>query len=185
MLLSVRRLLSAEYPRGVDGRYYWQHCAWMDDTDFANNAQMGLAWITDAKLLYTSQVQIHSTRWLDPETHDVEFQQTYTFPQFGSLTAQSNYSLLLCARWKMHGVDGSYTYHLHRQPIGEAYLENGGYSALGLVQQQTRMNTYIAQDIYRTSTGALIDQGEVAERPVQWQLRHGTKRRERRGWLDE
>jgi len=183
MLLAVRVLLSVEWPEGNDGRYYWEHCAWQDRDDWLTDGQMGLFTITNMSLLYTSQVQIHSTRWYFPDSLVVYFQQTYPFPQFGSQAPQENYNLLMCARWRMKGGDGSYTYHLHRQPLGEDYVQDGQYTPDGLTAQQTRMNTYIAQDRYRTKTGALITEGELAGQPVMWQLRHGTKRRRRRFWL--
>lgn len=183
MLLAVRVLVSVEWPEGNDGRYYWEHCGWLDNDDFANNAQMGLFVINNMKLLYTNQVRIHSTRWYLPGTLTVFFEQTYLVPQFGSLSAQENFNILVCARWRMHGTDGSYTYHLHRQPIGEDYMIDGIWTDDGYVAQQTRMNTYIGQDRWRTQTGALIDNGDVKQLPVMWQLRHGTKRRRSRFWL--
>jgi len=183
MLLAVRSILSVEWPEGYDGRYYWEHCAWVDRDDFSTDGQMGLAWIGDVRLLYTEQVIVHSTRWYIPNTETVYFQQTYLVTQTGDQPPQENYTILACARWRMWGADGSYTYHLHRQPMGEDYLEDGQYTTLGRTQQQTRLNTFVAQGIYRTKTGALITIAELGSLPVMWQLRHGTKRRSRRFWL--
>lgn len=182
-LYGGRTVLSLAWPGLNHADYRWEHGFWINRSDFTSDAQMGLAVINDMKLFYTSQVQILSTRFFFPHTDTVYFSQTYSFPQFGSQGAQDNYSLLIAARWRMRGSDGSYTYHLHRQPIGEDYLENGVFSGTGYTQQQTRMNTFIAQGIYRTQTGSLIDTGEVAIWPVKWQLRHGTKRRNSRFWI--
>lgn len=182
-LLAGRTLLSLPWPGLGHPDYRWEHCFWVNSSDFSSNAQMGLAVVNDMKLFYTNQVHLLGTRWYTPHTTTVIFQQSYGPSQVGSQGAQANYNILVSARWRMHGNDDSYTYHLHRQPVGETYLEAGGWSATGYSQQQTRMNTYIAQGIYRTGTGSLITTGDVAVEPVQWQLRHGTKRRDRRFWL--
>lgn len=183
LFLAGRALLSMAWPGVGLGRYYWEHCFWVDSDDFDNNAQMALAILADMKLLYTTQIKIESIRWYVPHTTTVYFQQIYTFPQFGSLTSVGNPTLLVASRWRLRGNEGSYSYHLHRQPLGEAYLSNGAYTPLGLTQTQSRMNTFIAQGIYRTSTTHLISSGERSTVPSMWQLRHGTKRRASRFWL--
>lgn len=183
MLLSVRALMSSTWPQGVDGQYYWEQCEWVDRDDFTSNGQMGLAVINDLKLLYTEQVRFWSTRWYLPGSSTIFFQQTYGIVQTGALDVRENPNLLIAARWRMRGADGSYTYHLHRAPVGEDDLIEGIWSDDGILRQITHMNTYIGQGIYRTPTGSLITSGEVAQLPVGWQLRHGTKRRQSRFWL--
>lgn len=182
-LLTCRRVMSCEWPGLPDDLYYWQHCFWVDRADFSSDVSMDNATLNDFKLLYTNQVRFWGTRYIVPASSGIHYQAIYGFPQFGAQSAQVNHNLLISARWQMRGSDGSYTYHLHRQPVGENYLEGGDWSAVGLIQQQTRMNTYIAQGIYRTHTGALITSGHVVARPTMWQLRHGTKRRNSRFWL--
>lgn len=176
-------VLSAEWPGLTGPRYFWEHCFWVDTSDFSSDPQMNNAILADMRLLYTSQVKMEGARWYDPSSGFIYYQQLYGFPTFGSLSAQTNQNLLVAARWRMFGADGSYTYHLHRQPVGEGYLEGGGWSATGLTQQQSRMNTYIGQGIYRTATGSLIASGDLASAPIAWQLRHGTKRRNSRFWI--
>ena len=182
-LLTYRIILSTAWPGVEDDTYYWQHCGWVDNSDFSSNNQMALAVLNDFKLLYTTQVRIRGARYIVPSSGGIVLEQIYAASQTGTQPAQVNPNLLIAARWQMRGSDGSYTYHLHRQPVGEDYLEGGEWSALGLTQQQTRMNTYIAQGIYRTQTGALISSGHTVARPTMWQLRHGTKRRDRRFWI--
>lgn len=183
MLLAGRFLVSAPWPEGNDGQYYWQHCFWINNSDFASNAAMNLAVVQDMGLLYTDQVRFWSCRWYIPNTETVFFQNDYPSFQFGSQPAQENFNLLIAARWRMRGSDGSYTYHLHRQPVGADYIEGGEWSAVGDFQQRARVNTYVAQGIYRTQTGSLISSGVLASRPIKWQLRHGSRRRSRRFWL--
>lgn len=182
-LLTFRTILSSPWPGVAGDEYYWQHCGWINNADFSNNVQMGLAVLNDMKLLYTSQVTVHGTRFIFPGSGGIEYEAIYAAGQHGSLSEQVNPNLLIAARWQMRGSDGSYTYHLHRQPVGENYLEGGVWSAAGYSQQQTRANTYIAQGIYRTQTGSLITMGDVVATPTMWQLRHGTRRRNSRFWL--
>lgn len=183
MLLQVQCLVSAPWPEGNDGRYYWIHGCYVNNSDFPNDTQMRLALVADFKLLYTSQVLIESLRWKLPGTNTVYLLYLSVGGIPGDLAPQDNFNLLIAARWRMRGADGSYTYHLHRQPVGEDYITSGQWSSLGLSQQQTRCNTFVSQGIYRTRTGSPISSGSVVAAPSYWQLRHGTKRRSRRFWL--
>lgn len=183
MLLTVRFLVSAEFPRGVDGRYYWEHCLWVDRDDWPNDSQMVIEVRNTMRILYTEQVQLHGARYFHPISGDLYLDAPITTPFFGSQEPVTSPNLLICARWRMWGADGSYTYHLHRMPVGDEHLIDGVWSDFGFTEQQTRMNTYIGDHPYRTHTGSLIDRGELAPLPVMWQLRHGTKRRRRRFWL--
>lgn len=183
MLVTGRLVCSSAWPEGASGRYYWQHCVYVDTGDFANDSQMALQTLNRFKLLYTSQVQLHGLRWFLPGTETIYFTQTFTVAQFGSLSSVENPDLLVCARWHLFGDDGSYTYHLHRQPIGADYLEGGQWSATGGTQNAARVNTFVLFGKFRTKSGALVDTGWAGSEPTPWQLRHGTKRRARRGWL--
>lgn len=182
-LLHGQALLSAPWPEGNDGWYYWLHTFYVESTDFPNNSQMNNRCRNTMTLLYTDQVLLRSIRWKIAGTESVFFQVIYSPPQAGDQAAQENFNLLLAARWRLHAADGSYSYHLHRQPMGEDYITSGEYSSLGLMQQHTRLNTFMIQGIFRSQTGSLLTVGELASRPVMWQLRHGTKRRRRRFWL--
>jgi len=144
---------------------------------------MFLAINSDMKLLYTTQVWIASIRWFLPGTSTVFYTQNTSIGNVGSLTALTNPNLLIAARWRLLGSDGSRSYHLHRQPIGDEYLLDGTFSTTGRSQSQTRINTFIAQNIYRTHSGAKVVSGQLAPVPAMWQLRHGTKRRASKFWL--
>jgi len=181
--VTGRFVVSLAWPGLIGPRYFWEHCHWVDTTDFPNDPQMFNAVLADMRLLYTNQVKMEGVRWYQPGTTIIYYQQLVGFPTFGAQAAQPNYNLLIAARWRLFGSDGSYSYHLHRQPVGEGYIEAGGWSATGRTQQQTRMNTFIGQGIYRTGTGALINSGDLADSPTQWQMRHGTKRRNSRFWI--
>lgn len=183
MLVAGRTLLSLPWPDTTTGSYYWQHCWYVDTDDWGSDLAMAHDIGVDMQLLYTSQVSIYGLSFYYPGTNTVYFRQTYLTPGHGGQAAVTNPNILICARWRMFGDDGSYSYHLHRQPIGDSYLESGQWSTLGFTQQSLRLSTFKSQGIYRTQTGALIDSGYVSADPVPWQLRHGTKRRNYRGWL--
>src|ERR1044072_6496935 len=159
MLVTGRLVCSMAWPEGVDGRYYWQHCVYADTDDFSSNAQLGLQVLNNMKLLYSSRVQFHGLRWYLPDSETVYLSSTYTFPQFGSLAVTENPNILICVRWHLLGDDGSYTYHLHRQPIGDDYLENGQWSPLAGTQNASRVNTFVGFGKYRTKTGSVIETG--------------------------
>lgn len=183
VLVAGRFIVSVPWGIPVTGRYYWEHCHYVDTDDFPNLAQMNLAVLADMGLLYTNQVNFNGCRWYLPGTTTVVHSVTYPSFQKGGQSAQPNFNLLVAARWHMVGDDGQKSYHLHRQPIGEDYLTQGEWSALGQSQGQTRINTFIGQGIYRSKTGSLLVQGNLAPHPANWQLRHGTKRRASKFWL--
>lgn len=183
MLLTARFLLSIPWPNTADGRYYWEHCLWLDNSDWSFNAQMANEVRNTMRILYTTQVQLHGARYFIPSSGDLFYDAPITVDVFGEQEAVTAPNILICARWRMWGEDGSYTYHLHRMPVGHEHLIDGIWSDFGFTEQQTRMNTYIGDHPYRTQTGSLIVRGELGQLPVMWQLRHGTKRRRRRFWL--
>jgi len=133
-------------------------------------------------LIYTKQVKFRAARYYVPNTETVYYQQTFASFQFGGRDPVENPSMLICARWHMFGADGSYTYHLHRQPVGADYLEDGEWSPVGFSNQQARLGTFGSQGFFRTKTGSILDHWFCGSSPVMWQLRHGTKRKNRHGW---
>lgn len=183
MLVTGRVALSVPWPSLPSGEYYWEHCFFQNTDDFTNDLQMGLQTIIDMKLLYSATVTLHGIRWYIPGTTTVYFQQIYITPQHGDQPATDDYTILQAARWQLRGPLGQRSYHLHRQPLPLSYIADGEWTTLGRSQCQIRINTFIAQGVYRTDTGVLITEGHLAERPAMWQMRHGTKRRARRAWL--
>lgn len=183
VLLAYRALLSCPWPEGNDGRYYWQHCAWVQDTDWDNNSEMALACFTAISELYTSQILFYGHRFYDPSDDSIVFQQTFTSPFACDLSPVENLNVITAARWRMVADDGSYSYHLHRRPIGEEDILDGGWDPDGYDRQQLALNNFLDWGFFRSHTGSPLNSGIVAPAPVQWQLRHGTRRRERRGWL--
>lgn len=183
MLVMGRVALSIAMPELPSGRYYWQHCLWVDSSDWPNNAQMGLQVLVDMTLLYSSTVKIHGIRWYDPSDGSVFFSQVYFTPQPGGQPAVTEYNIFMAARWRMLTANGVRSYHLHRQVMPESYYENGEYTTLGRTQSQIRINTFIGQGVYRASNGHLLTEGHLAPKIASWQMRHGTKRRQRRAWL--
>jgi len=183
MLVAGRYLLSIAWPNPPDDRYYWEHCFYVDTDDFDNSAQMFLAVQADMKLLYTNQVNLDGVTFYVPNTTTIHYRQNSGPSNPGNLSSVGEFTILVAARWRMLGPLGERSYHLHRQPVGLSYLDGEDWSSTGRTQSQSRINTFIAQGIYRASNGALLESGVLAHKPAYWQMRHGTKRRQKRFWL--
>lgn len=179
-LAKARFILSVEWPEGHDERYYWQHCSWVKTEDYTNNFQMALDVDNRHSILYTTQVLKHGVRFYWPTDNTPFWESIYAVAFPCDLPAQENYDILIAARWRMWGADDSYTYHLHRQPLGEDLIENGQFTPDGYLNQTARLNTFMGSGEFYTHTGSQITRGEVVTTPSYWQLRHGTKRRSRR-----
>jgi len=170
------------WPGVAGGVYFWQHCYWIDTDDWTNIFQANIDINTDFGSLYTSQVRRRGNRIYDAVTGALLLTGYYGSGNPCSRPARPNPTLLIAAKWYLFGDDGSESYHLHRAPIGEDDLENGGWSTAGYGRQVVHAALWRNQGYYRTKTGALITSERVRATPIGWQLRHGTKRRNRQAW---
>lgn len=183
MFVRVNALLSCAWPDVVGGRYYWTHTAYMRTTDFSSTAQLLLNWTGRIKLGYTTQVLLYGHRLIDPVDGSTVFTQTFTSPQPCNRTAAPNYSLLMAGRWKFVGADGSTGYHLHRWPIDASWVDGDNLTdAAHSTLQGAAGSMYVPGKIY-SRTNSLVVGWTVNRNVVDWQLRHGTKRRNSRFWL--
>lgn len=183
MLVRVNALLSCTWPDIVGGRYYWTHTAYMKTTDWPNNAQLLLNWTNRVKLGYTSQVLIYGNRLIDPTDGSVIQTQTFTVPGPCDRAPFANYSLLIAGRWRFTADDGSGGYHLHRYPTNMDWVVGNEFTDAGHNSQLAAAGSmYVPGKIYSRS-GSLITGWEVNREIAEWQLRHGTKRRNSRFWL--
>lgn len=183
MLVRVNALLSCPWPDVVGGRYYWTHTAYMKTTDWASTGQLLLAWTNRVKQGYTSQVLLYGHRLIDPTTGAVIFTQTFTTPNTCEQDPADDYSLLMAGRWRFRAADGSTGYHLHRYPIDLSWVEGEELTDVGHSQLAAVAGAmYFPGKVY-SSTGSLVTGWEVGRAIVDWQLRHGTKRKNSRFWL--
>jgi len=183
MFVRTNALLSCAWPEITGGRYYWTHTAYMKTTDFSSTAQLLLAWTARVKIGYTEDVLLHGHRLIDPTTGNVVTTQTFTTPQACNQDAAVNYNLLLAARWKFVADDGSTGYHLHRYPVGEDWIDGDNFTDAAHSQLVAVAGSmYLPGKIY-SGTGSEVASWSVNRNIVDWQLRHGTKRRNSRFWL--
>lgn len=183
MLVRMNALLSCVWPDIVGGRYYWTHTAYMDTADWGSDLAMLLSWHQRVKIGYTTQVLLYGSRIIDPTDGSVIQTQTFTSPQPCDRAPFANYTLLVAGRWRFKADDGSTGYHLHRYPTNLDWLDNGEWNATGLSRLLSIAGSmYLPGRVYSRS-GSLITSWEVAPEIAEWQLRHGTKRRNSRFWL--
>lgn len=183
MFVRTNALLSASWPNVVGGSYYWTHTAYMRTTDFSSTGQLLLAWTNRVKQGYTEDVLLHGHRLIDPTTGNVVTTQTFTTPQACEQDAAPDYILIMAARWRFKSADGSEGYHLHRYPIIPDWVVDDRFTDAALSQLGAVAGAmYFPGKIY-SSTNSLITGWSVNRNVVDWQLRHGTKRRNSRFWL--
>jgi hypothetical protein len=183
MLVRMNALLSCPWADLPTGRYYWTHSAYFNTDDHENQAQMLLAWNGRINIMYTSQVLRYGTRIIDPTDGSVVHTQTFTTPQPADRDPFDQYSLLIAARWKFKAADGSEGYHLHRYPMNLEWVDGNQLTDEGHFRNLASAGTmYNHEDTY-SSTGSLIVSWSVNRTIAEWQLRHGTKRRNSRFWL--
>jgi len=162
--------------------YWWQHCYYADTDDFPSIGQLSNAVVGVMANLYTNQVNRRGHR-----IYAVGSGALLRDNYFGAgnpclRPARSDTNILMAARWRLRGEDGSYSYHLHRRLIGSEDQRDGVWTDAGYTQQVTSASTFVIAGFFRTKTGSLIDSFTVAGQPSMWQLRHGTKRRNNRFW---
>lgn len=183
MLVRMNALLSCAWPDIVGGRYYWTHTAYMKTTDWSNNLQQMNNWRARVLIGYTTQVLYHGTRMIDPDDGTVVFQETNVDGQPGGRTPFANFSLLIAGRWRYEAADGSTGYHLHRYPTDLDWVEGDQWNATGLSRLQAVAGSMYAPGHIYSRSGSLVTGWGVAGMIAEWQLRHGTKRRNSRFWL--
>jgi len=181
--VRTNALLSCAWPGITGGRYFWTHTAYMKTTDFSSTGQLLLQWTNRVKQGYTEDILLHGHRLIDPTTGGVVTTQTFTTPQACEQDAAPNFSLLMAGRWKFVAADGSRGYHLHRYPIDGSWTDGNDLTDAAHSQLLAVAGAmYLPGKIY-SGTGSLITSWSVNRNVVDWQLRHGTKRRNSRFWL--
>lgn len=183
MLVRMNALLSLAWPEVAGGRYYWTHTAYYKTTDWPNLAQQFLNWGQRVRIGYTDQVRYHGTRIIDPADGSVVAEQINVAGQPCDRTPFTRFSILIAARWRYIAADGSTGYHLHRYPTDLDWVDGDQFTPTGLSRQQAVAGSmYFPGKIYSRS-GSLVTGWSVNTKIVEWQLRHGTKRRNSRFWL--
>lgn len=168
------------FPDNPDGFYYWTSVYYLESTDFPNDAQARQAPTNLEKLLTTVNVGIIWQRVHNPPGRgNVIFDHSVGFTSGQLPNPSGQYSLINVARWHLFSDSGRRTYRLNRMPLRGGDWDGLELSTVGLARQTSSLNTFIAQGWCRNSYGELLTSGQVVPTLTMWQLRHGTKRRER------
>lgn len=168
------------YAYNPSGFYYWTSVYYADRDYWDSNVQMFLDFLQLEKLLTTTDVEIVKLRAHNPPGRgNIVYEQGVSPGNHGVITSEGEYSMIEVARWHLLSDSGRRTYRLNRMPLRPSDVDGMELSASGLIRQQTSMNTLLAQEYCRNSYGELLTSGDVVRRLTQWQMRHGTKRRER------
>jgi len=182
MLVTGRYLLSTPWAGTDSGLYWWEHCYFADTSDFASTTALASAVTGVMGDIYTSQVRRRGQQIYNTSTGALLLQQYFGSGNPGSATARPDPTILVVARWRLLADDGSRSYHLHRRLVGSDDVENGRWTSAGMMRQYGSAGTFVGAGIFRSHSGHLLDRWEVAQTPAMWQLRHGTKRRNKRFW---
>lgn len=172
-----KRVAFSDNPSGF---YYWTSVYYLESSDFSNAFQARQAVINLDKILTTTDVEIVRLQvHAPPGRGNVIFNGAITFT-FGQLSNPGGlYSLINVARWHLFDDAGRRSYRLNRMPLRPSDIDGDHLSATGASQQLASLNTLLLAGWCRNSYGELLTSGDVVQRLTMWQLRHGTKRRER------
>lgn len=162
------------------GFYYWTSVYYLESTDFPNDAQARQAPTNLEKLLTTVDVDIIWQRVHNPPGRgNIVFDHSVGFTTGQLPNPSGEYSLIMAARWRLWSDSGRWTRRLNRMPLRGGDWDGTKLSTVGLARQTASLNTFLAQGWCRNSYGELLTSGQVVPDLVMWQMRHGTKRRER------
>lgn len=168
------------YAPNPDGYYYWSSVYYIDPADDSPDYWWYSTIYEVEEVSTTQSVQ----RWgfvtkSEPGMGNIINVSPSGGDENGLIPDPDGYSLLQIARWELRGADGSRSYRLSRQPLRPVDIAGTLLSATGLATQGGALNSFLAKGVFRTRSGALIVSGHVAPEVRGWQLRNGTKRRNR------
>jgi hypothetical protein len=183
VLVRLNALLSAPNADTPTGRYYWTHTAYFKQEDWASQAQMLSAWGLRVRIGYTEDIRYHGTRIIDPTDGSVIDQTASVMGQACDRDPFEHWSLLVAGRWRFIAEDGTTGYHLHRYPTNLEWVDGDSFTDEGHLRiLAVAGSMYLPGKVY-SKTGSEIVEWSASRNIVDWQLRHGTKRRNSRFWL--
>ncbi|MGV1080889.1 MAG: hypothetical protein ACOYD1_13810 [Candidatus Nanopelagicales bacterium] len=168
------------YTPNPDGYYYWSSTYYVDSADFSNTAAMTALVTSFEKLITCSNVQM--TTWhrkIPPGRGNIvasfsQFLQTGLRP-----IGTDGYSLLNIARWSLVAASGAKSYKYIRLPLRPIDCTGVLLSSSGFTLQNASLSNFLSTGKFRNQYGSPYVSGSVSPFIHMWQLRHGTKRRER------
>lgn len=179
-LWQIDILKRIAYSPNPSGYYYWTSVYYIDRDLFGSNAACWAYVFNREELITTVDVERMGYRVHDPPGRgNVILEAVFTTPSPGGLPSLGDPMLINIARWRLYSDTGRYSYRLNRSCLYADDIDGQVLSADGYLRQVTALNTFLFPGRFRNSYGELLTSGEVARPVTMWQLRHGTKRRER------
>ena len=160
--------------------YYWTNVYYMDADDFLTlGLLVGRAQFFEQARLTEDAELIQCDVKDPPGRGNVIFTTDNFFGQTGVLPSEGEYSLLNIARWTFRSSTGRYSYRLNRQPLRPSDMDGMNLSDSGYALQLSRCQSLVNTGQVYNSHGELLVSGSVDRRLHMWQLRDGTRRRQR------
>lgn len=168
------------YAPNPDGFYYWTSVWYLDRADYSNDNS-----------LYTDVSQAEALTCLTI-VQGTQFNVKHAPGRGGVVTVidrtlnfggipydGSGYSMINVARCTWRSNTGRYSYKLVRLPLMASQMSGRYLVGVGVPNVQAMINGVLATAPIRNQYGERIISGKVDPLIHMWQLRHGTKRRER------
>lgn len=179
-LVQVDVLKRVEFPDNPSGYYYWTSVLYIDADEFASYFLLQNYVIPRERLICTEDVQFMGIRIHNPPGRgNIVYEEDFSGLSRGMIESEDEYSLINIARWRLYSDTGRASYRLNRMPLRPSDQDGQQLSDSGLLVQQTSLNTLLLPGRFRNSYGEILASGTVVRPLTQWQLRHGTKRRQR------
>jgi len=171
------------WPHNPSGRYYWTSTYYLDRDEFSSDGAARSRVINTDQL--TALQDVHYTVII-----------TKSEPGRGNIISVGDihlltgtidpdpdgYNLLNIARCLTFHSDGRHSYRMVRSPMPMRWIEGGLLASAGQAVYGGYLNNMIGSDpgeSFRNKHGSPMVGGRVPTTLSMWQLRHGTKRRER------
>lgn len=165
---------------GSSDFYYWTSVWYFDTADFPslNAARSRAINLTQGMISQDAQLTRVVTK-LPPGRGNV-IANANLFNQPGNqFKGTGGWFLGMCGRINLWSTAGRRTYKLWRVPLYESDLEGGKIVGSRALFMQGIVNTMVTSFPCRDSYGDRFVRGSFDGLAHQWQMRHGTKRRER------
>ena len=179
-LWQVDILKRIAYAPNPSGYYYWSSIYYIDRDEFTLDSNCYFYVFNREELITTTDVERMGLRVHDPPGRgNVIYNLIFGTPSPGGLPSLGDPMIINVARWALYSASGRYTYRLNRSALYLDDIDGMQLSDDGYARQVAAKNTLLFPARFRNSYGELLTSGEVARPVTMWQLRHGTKRRER------
>lgn len=171
---------SIPYPDNPSGRYYWSSVYYIDSASVSSPSDAYTRTRSLDRGVTRPFVRYEKCIFKSPPGRGNVFLEIPDGTHFGLLPEASGpYTLTTVGRWRLRSSAGRWTYKYLRGPLYWEEVENGQIIGTAATFFGAYQNTMTFAGIFRDSYGDLITGGAFDYRARMWQLRHGTKRRER------